>query len=380
MRVGVDLKTLALHGGGIGTFIRAALPRLMALDADVEYVGFGPSAALAKLPAVGRGATIELWKGIGGLRLPVYDQWQLRRAATSAALDVLYSPYFDAPVGMNIPTVVTMHDAVHLRYPELYPLSHRLYYQNLMRIHGRRAAAIVTDSNFSKSELVELAKIAPDRICVVPLALLPSFVPARDDLESAPAHRAAVLRRYGLPAEYVLYSGGVEARKNVRGLLSAYGAWKSWRADAPPLVLTGSAARYTSYAAEISRLGEGRGVYVSGRVTDEDMPYIYRQAVAVVYPSFYEGFGFPLLEAMASGVPMTCSCRGSLREVGGNAVLYFEPSDTDEIAGCLDRVTNDEALRADLVAKGLERVKTFTIERTVTLLARAVVGASGRQP
>lgn len=373
MHIGIDVKNLSLAGGGISTFIRAVLPGLMSLDSRVQYIAIGPMEALSDLPEGLRRVPLEIPKLLGPARLPVYDQWQLRHAINREKTDLFFSPYFDAPVGMHIPTVVTMCDAVHLRYPELYPWRQRIYYQTLMRLHGSSAAAIVTISEFSKSELVELAGIDPSKIHVVHLALSPKFMPPTSGLAD---HET--LSRYSVPPDYVLYTGGAEARKNIRGMLWAYAAWKELRRDIPPLVLTGDKARFELYREDLDKLGIGRGVHLTGRVTEVDLPHIYANALAVIYPSLYEGFGFPLIEAMASGVPIVCSRRASMPEIAGNAALYFEPDQPDDIIAALEAVTGDHKLRTELVAKGAIRLQNFTLDKTTAALGHTILSAARR--
>jgi len=375
VRVGIDIKNLSLAKGGIGTFVRAVLPSLVSRNPNVEFVAIGPAEAQSELAGSMHRATLEICQWLGPARLPVYDQWQLRRVVKRERVDVFFSPYFDAPVGMNIPTVVMMMDAVHLRYPELYPWRQRVYYQNLMRLHGSSSAAVITISEFSKKELVELAGINPLKVHVVYLALPLLFSLA---LSGTAEHR--LTNRYQVPRDYVLYTGGVEARKNIRGLLRAYIAWQELRRDIPPLVLTGDPTRYGLYRDDLERLGIGRGVYLVGRITEGDLPQIYARARAVIYPSLYEGFGYPLLEAMASGVPIACSRRASLPEIGSDAALYFEPDETDDIIAALEAVTENQHLRADLIAKGTTRLRDFTLDKTTSGIERVILGAAGTLP
>ncbi|MFA5385782.1 MAG: glycosyltransferase family 1 protein [Eubacteriales bacterium] len=372
MRGGVDVKNLSLFKGGISTFLRAVLPGLVDLDTSIRYIAIGPAEGLLGLPSGMEQVPLELSKWLGSVRLPVYDQWQLRCALNRKKVDLFYSPYFDAPLGMCIPTVVTMCDAVHFRYSEFYPWRQRVYYKSLMRLHGSRASAIVTISEFSKAELVELVGINPDKIHVISLALPLSFVPPL--LGNADPE---ILRRYNLPSDYVLYTGGVEVRKNIGGMLKAYTIWQELRRDIPPLVLTGDKTRFELYRDELEKLGIGRGVYFVGRVTDEHLPHIYAGALSVIYPSFYEGFGFPLLEAMASGVPIVCSRRASMPEIGGNAAFYFEPDQPDDIIAALEAVTGSLELRAELVAKGNIRLQDFTLDKTIKALGRVIASVIG---
>ncbi len=368
--VGVDVKTLSLHGAGISTALKAVLPELIARTAEFEWIGLGPSPALAQLPDGLRRVPVELLDRLGPPRLPLYDQWQLRVAARRHRLDLFYSPYFDAPVALPVPTVVTMHDAVHFRFPELYPIAHRVYYRRLMRLHGTHAAAIVTDSEFSKTELVAAAGVDPQRVHVVPLALPRSFRVDPDAPAAGP--------RYGLPADYVLYTGGVEQRKNLWRLLEAYALWCARRPDAPALVLTGTRDRFAPHLARAVELGIASRIVCPGRVEDRDLANVYAAASAAIYPSLYEGFGFPVLEAMTARVPIACSRRASLPEIGGDAACYFDPESIEDMAAALDRVTGDSELRTRLVEAGAWRAELFTTAATADALSRVLKATVSR--
>ncbi len=369
----IDVKTLSLHGGGISTFVRAVLPELIERTPGFDWVAFGPARALAQLPAGLRRVRVDMVEWLGPPRLPLYDQVQLRLAARRERVRLFYSPYIDAPAGLSASTVVTMHDAVHLRFPGLYPAAQRWYYGGLMRLHGAGAAAVVTDSEFSKAELVRLARVDPSRVHVVPLALPPSFVRP----EQGPDGH--VLRRYGVAGEYVLYTGGVEERKNLGRLLDAYALWRDRRGgQVPPLAITGAPERFARHRDDVERLGLASSIVLTGRVADADLPHLYAGAAACVYPTLYEGFGFPLLEAMTCGVPVACSRRASLPEIGGDAARYFDPESPEDMARALEDVTSNRALRAQLVEAGRRRASDFSVRATADNLARVLVEASGR--
>jgi glycosyltransferase involved in cell wall biosynthesis len=359
-RIGIDVKTFALHRGGITAALRTLLPALVERVPGVEWVAFGPSESLRGLPERLCGVPIELIRGLGGIRLPVYDQWQVRRAAAREALSLFYSPYFDAPVGLGIPTVVTMHDAVHLRFPALYPWSLRIYYGSLMRAHAVRAAAIITDSEFSRRELIALAGADASRLHVVGIPLGESFLRRSQRERVGPARQAE---------RYVLYSGGVEARKNLSNLFRAWALWRRTRFDAPVLALTGEASRYRPFDNEIERLGLRDRLRFTGLLTDEQMVDAYAGALFVVYPSLYEGFGLPIVEAQAAGAPVACSNRASLPETGGDAALYFDPESPDAMVTAFETLLSDRSLAASLVERGRERACRFSAASAADRLA-----------
>lgn len=368
VRVGIDVKTLALHGAGISASLLAVLPGLLERTPGADWIAFGPAEALRQLPAGIRGVQVELMRSVGGIRLPLYDQVQLPLAIRRSRVRLFYSPYFDAPILTGVPTIVTMYDAVHLRFPELYPRAQRLYYRSLMRLHGARAAAVITVSEFSRNELMALAGVDPARLHVVPTVLTEPFrrPPGRGN--------PAVPARRGLPGRYGLYTGGVEPRKNLSRLFAAWASWKRIRPGLPALVLTGDVRRYEAFRPEIDRLGLREDVSFTGRLSGDDLVRVYAGSLFVVYPSLYEGFGLPVLEAMATGVPIVCSNRGSLPEIGGDAAIYFDPESPDDIVRALDAVVMDTALVARLVAAGRERVAQYSPEVAAQKLAAVLLG------
>lgn len=370
MRIGIDVKTIALHSGGITAMLQAVLPLLVDRFPTVDWCAFGPPDGCRQLPVNVRTVPIPMFPRLGGARQPIYDQWQLRRAAVRERIDLFYSPYFDLPVRWSIPVVLTMHDAVYFRFPQLYSRAIRTYYQAVMRAHGRSARAIVTDSEFSRRELVATAGVDDARLHVVPIGLRPDFRRPSRDAE------AAVAVRLGLPTDYVLYSGGVEERKNLSRLLVAYARWRTRHPAAPALVLTGRRERWAAFDSEIRTLGLAGAICFAGRVDDAEMPAVYGNARMVIYPSLYEGFGLPLVEAMRCGVPAAASNCASLPEIGGDAVHYFEPTSIDAIVEALDVVCRDEGLRQRLVEAGRARAECYTVERTAAGVAAAIERAA----
>lgn len=361
-RLAVDAKSVTLHGGGI---------RRLLLTLLAEWAASPPPFHVVLLsPAPHEAFDSFDWSHVpfrrltGPLRLPWYDQASLRMALQRVGADAFYSPYFDAPWAISLPYVVTMHDAVHLRFPQLYPWRLREYYGRLMRHHARFARMVVTDSEFSRQELTTLAGVPAARVRVCPPPLAAQFV----SLGTATPRRPD-----GLPAgAYVLYTGGVEARKNLGALAYAYRVWHAATSDVPPLVLTGPAEAY----GPLLRLAEDLGVRGSfrtvGHLGEGELAAAYAHALAVAYPTLYEGFGYPVLEAFACGVPVACSRRGSLPEVAGEAALYFDPEQPAEIAAALHRLAGDQALRERLISAGRERVRSFMGSYAPTLTGALV--------
>ncbi|MFZ5535476.1 MAG: glycosyltransferase family 4 protein [Patescibacteria group bacterium] len=286
--------------------------------------------------------------------------------------DVVHYPFFDPffltlPFFKHYPTVVTVHDMIPLLFPDKFPpgIRGRVKWQ-IQRLSLMGAAAIVTDSRSSKKDIAKLTGKQEEKIHVVPLAPSPSYKRVTDEQRIR-----AMRQRYHLPEEYVLYVGDVNWNKNVTGLLAA---WKLTRAKLSrsrntTLVLAGSAFSNTELRETrdilqlITSLGIGKHVIRPGFIRDEDMSALYSGARSVVLPSWYEGFGFPVIEAMMCGVPVVASDRGSIPEISGPA-LSADPGNTGELARAIRQsVMLPPKERKQLVKNEMEWAKQFTWKR-----------------
>jgi len=231
--------------------------------------------------------------------------------------------------------------------------------------------AVITDSQVSRADIVHYLKVSPDKVTVI-------YPGVSSTCHPMPAAEAAeVGRRHGLPASYLLYLGSVEKRKNVHGLLRAYALLRQ-RGESRPLVVAGiqrsNASGLPRLVQELDLQGH---VLFAGYVPDADLPAVYSGADLFVFPSLYEGFGLPPLEAMACGTPVVCSDAGSLPEVVGDAAVMVDPKDTEALAEAMYRVLADRELREELRQKGLARARQFTWEkaaRETVAVYRKVLG------
>lgn len=276
-----------------------------------------------------------------------------------------------------IPTVLTVHDLVFERYPEYHKFWNYRYLKMGMPIFCRRATALIAVSEATKADLVAFYGLDPQSITVIPEAAAHRFRP--QNVEEI----AQVRGRLGLPERYVLSVGTLEPRKNLIKMLQACAPLIRDRL-LDGIVLVGAKGwLYEEFFAYLEGLPWRERVIVTGFVPDEDLPSLYAGALTTIQPSLYEGFGLPVLEAMASGSPVCASRTSSLPEVGGEAALYFDPQDVEEMTSVLRRVVTDEALRAEMRQRGLERAAAFswraTAERTAQLYERVLSG-EGRSP
>jgi glycosyltransferase involved in cell wall biosynthesis len=260
------------------------------------------------------------------------------------------------PLG-SVPTVLTVHDLIFHRYPQHHKRLNYWYLNAAMPLYCRRASAIIAVSQATKEDLVQLYKLDPAKITVVHEAAASHFAPA------SPAQIASARARYGLPDRYVLHVGTIEPRKNLDRLLEAVQRLRAG-GESVQLVIVGSKGwLYQSFFQRLEELALGDAVRLPGYVPDADLPAVYSGAGLVAVPSLYEGFGLPVLEAMACGVPVVCSNSSSLPEVGGDAARYFEPTDVAAMADAIQTVWRDQTLRGQMRQDGLARAARFSWAR-----------------
>jgi glycosyltransferase involved in cell wall biosynthesis len=278
-----------------------------------------------------------------------------------SGLDLLHSPDFIPPLGGYRRSIITVHDLTFLLYPEFLTAESRRYYNDQIRWAVKRCDAISADSHATKADLIRLLDVPPEKITVIHLGLEAAFSPAPlgDDSDTE------CLRRLGLTSGYVLFVGTFEPRKNVPGLLAAYSALRRRWPGAPDLVLAGRQGwLFDTVVALVQELQLGSCTHFLSEVAEADLPALYRQSSAFVLPSYYEGFGFTLLEAMGSGTPAVAANRASLPEIASEAALLVEPDDAESIADALFRALTDDVLRGTLRERGLARAAQFSWERT----------------
>ena len=381
MRIGIDASCW-LNRRGFGRYTRELVRALLEIDRANEYVLFLddatarnaehlPPESVAARVVVPTGAAAAQAASADGSR-SIGDLWRMRRAVArwGRKLNVFYFPadYTYFPVSTPAGVIVTKHDMTDRRVPELlFPTARsRFLWNTKIRLAMWRSDLVFTVSETSRRDIVDAFGMRESRVRVVSDAVDPSFTPS-----PVGAQRTSVLARYGIRADerYVLYVGGISPHKNIATLVSAY---EQWRRGAGPfdegvrLVLVGDYVAdvfHSSYPAIrdlIASASLGASVHFTGYVPDDDLRHLYSAADALVLPSFYEGFGLPVLEAMACGAPVIASNAGALPEVVADAGVLFDPHSIDDLTGALGRVIGGAALRADLRTRGLRRAAQFT--------------------
>lgn len=305
------------------------------------------------LPAAFRRAANRAWLRLRGQPVVGYGQPDPRnQGLVEEGVDVLFCP-FTAPVRAEpgLPVVSVVYDLQHLAYPQFFAPQERANRDALLRVVEERADRLVCISDDARARFLAHLRVPPDRVTTIPIA-----VHGRLPLPDAARSRAA-RERLGVGRPYVLYPANFWPHKNHRMLLTAFGALRARRPGlVPDLVLCGALADEAGRLAEAARaMGLGDAVRFLGYLPDDDLTALFEGALLVVFPSLYEGFGMPVLEAMHFGKPVACSDVTSLPEVAGDAALLFDPRRPDDIARALERLLDAPELRAELARRGRER-------------------------
>ena len=367
MKIGVMLRHLG-EKGGIAVYTENILEALLDLDGANEYVMLHKDPRLAGRHT-GRANVRELV-----LRAPsrlLWDQVAVPRCVRREGLDLVFQPKLSIPLFASCRKVFVLHGAEQFAVPEIFPWHNRLYNRIMMPLYCRRADAVISTTETGSVDIVRLVGVDPSNIHVIYEAQHERFRPV-------PGARAEGVRaKYGLPDRYLLFVGGINPLKNFGNLLKAFARVK----EKVPHHLVVAGFNRWGYERELElcrELGLQERVHSTGFVPDEDLPAIYTMADLLVFPSLYEGFGIPVLEAMACGCPVITSNTGCSPEVAGDAALLVNPREPDRIAGAIAELLQNESLRQELRKKGLKRAERFSwrkaARQTLALFERLVHG------
>jgi glycosyltransferase involved in cell wall biosynthesis len=355
-RIGVNALYLIPGGvGGTEIYLRRLLTALASIDRENEYFVFTNRETGTDL--VPRQANFH-WKpqAVRASFRPARILWeQTVMAAEAARLDVLFNPGFTSPVLAPCACVTVFHDLQHANHPEYFRWFDLPFWKLLLWASAHRARRLIAVSEATRADLVRVYGLPADRIEVVLHGVEPEFF-ALDRSRTEP---------------FVLCVSTLHPHKNLGRLIRAYARRKrEWR-----LTIAGMRGFFAEALDKLIReLGVGDSVELTGWIPREELLRLYARAQAFVYPSTFEGFGMPVLEAMAAGIPVACSDIPPLREVAGDTALFFDPLNEDAIAGALDRITTDAGLRARLTEAGPERAREFTWERAARESLAALLG------
>jgi glycosyltransferase involved in cell wall biosynthesis len=357
MRIAINTLPMKHQLLGVGNYVKNLIWSLSQVDSANEYLLFASRENVRHLSGLPDSFQIHLAPGAPAQRIP-WEQTVLPVRLKQHKIDLYHGPAFVVPLLKTCPQIVTIHDASFRITPERHSLPRRLFYRHIVPSIMRTSDGIIAVSRSAKSDLLDVARVPQEKISVIPLGVDPHFQPVHD------AYRLEYTRRkYSLPRDFILYVGMIEPRKNLDALVDAY------LADSLPsrfdLVLAGGLGwNYSGLLQKIHDSGAAEYIRLPGYIPDADLPALYTAASAFAYPSFYEGFGLPVLEAMACGTPVVTSSVSSLPEVAGTAALFADPHDHAALASALQTLLNNQNLRTELSIRGLQRARSFTWEQT----------------
>jgi glycosyltransferase involved in cell wall biosynthesis len=371
MRVAVNAWFWDSPTTGSGQYTRRLMEHLVALDPGLEVMlvaprgwGFQVSCFKSHVSGCPQPETWNLKPETGSSRKTWFEQVVFPRACRRLKADVAHVPYWAPPLAPSVPTVVTIHDLIPLVLPEYRGGPLVRLYTALVSTAAQSAALALTDSEASRRDIVAHLGLLSERVRVVHLAADESYTP------TAPPEDVDICARYGLPKRYALYLGGFDVRKNVATALLTYRWAGPTTGEECPLVIAGRLPeRDSPFTPDPRRLAREQGIderYVRfiGFVDEVDKPALYRAAVAFIFPSRYEGFGLPPLEALACGTPVVGSSASSIPEVVGSAGVLLPPDDAEGMAGALIQLATDEDFQTEMSRRALAQAAHFSWERT----------------
>lgn len=362
MRIALDGRYIRDDFPGIGRYTYDLARTLPAIAPDVDFILLhDPKSPNTRLDIQAlRKPNLTVAPTNIPIRSPA-EQIRLPRLARRLTLDVFHAPYYITAYRMPCRHVVTIYDVISAHYPEYLPSpAMRLIFGVTTRLALRTADHILTLSEVSRQDLVDLYHVDENRISVTPLAAGAQFRPAD------PSITDELRRRLGLPDHYVLYVGINKPHKNLSRLVEAWARVTQYEVR-NTLVLAGHQdPRYPQTRERAAALGLDSVMFL-GEAVEKDLPALYTGAELFVFPSLYEGFGLPVVEAMACGTPVACSNVSSLPEVAGDAALLFDPHVPESIAAAIRQALQDEDLQERLRRRGLEQAGRFSWERTARL-------------
>ncbi len=363
MRIGIDATALPPQPVGAGNYIIQLIRALASLKVNDEFVIFAQQRgqALISLPENDSFEWTILEDRNPGSRL-IWEQTLFPQLIKRSGVDLLHSMHYTRPVRLPCASVVTFHDMTFFLYPELHTRAKRLFFPLAIRASARQADALTAVSESTRQDAIRVLGISPEKIAATQLGVDPAFRPINDA-----GFKRVIAEKYDLPERFILYVGLLEPRKNLPMLIRAYKRLIDGGENFK-LVLVGRYGwRYEELLRQINNLDLEGMVHFTGYVSQEDLPLVYNLSSLFVYPTLYEGFGLPALEAMACGVPVITTDVSSLPEIVGEAGILVPVNNVEALYGAMIAVLGDEDLRRKMINKGIQRAAKFTWEQTAKL-------------
>jgi len=352
MKIGIETNILSMDKAGAAVYTRELIKHLKLADNinSYYYLDFG-----LKI----RKGNLFLSKAENIIRDTLWMQFALGYELKNKKIDLLHCPAFKAPLRCPVPLIVTFYDIHILKNPKDYNPWLRLYCKFMLRKIAASATRIITISEFSRNDIAETLSVPKEKIAVTYCGINDKFSVITDtDLKNE------IWKKYKFKKRFILYVGALQPRKNIPLLLKAYSELKKNGTFDYELVIAGSTGwRNKNIFVLIEKLGLKNDVMFLGYVPEDDLPVIYNLAEFFVYPSFFEGFGMPVLEAMACGCPVISSNTSSLPEVIGEAGIMIDPNNIEDLKDAMIRMTQDHSLKNEMREKGIKRAKLFSWDK-----------------
>ncbi|MDR0367966.1 MAG: glycosyltransferase family 4 protein [Bacteroidales bacterium] len=361
MRIGFDAKRIFFNQSGLGNYGRNILAALYAFYPANDYFLFTPPASAALFPE-GKPDMVTP-HGLYRFFSAYWRNNRIGREARHCRTDIYHGLSNELPRDIEsakTKSVVSIHDTIFMRYPQWYKWHDRITYTHKTAFACQKADVIVAVSEQTKNDLIHFFKVKEEKIQVIHQPCSAVF-----SLETNEEQHRSVREKYALPDEFILMVGNIEKRKNI---LNVINAMQDPRIELP-LVVVGKANTYAEELKQYIRQRDIKNVYFCHTVCSLDLPIVYRLAKVFVYPSFFEGFGIPIIEAMSSGVPIIASNTAALQEVAADAALYVAADNAGEIGDTIYTMLSNTCLRNSLTEKGEKQVKRFQAEN----IAREVI-------
>jgi len=379
MRIGIDIRNIGKGRTGDEVVFFNLVKNLARLNVEGEYLLFTDILDKNILDKIKVDLEIENKKNFQIISLKsrnkfTWNLWTLPNYLQKNPIDAYHTqyilPFF---VSRKIKLLTTIHDVSFRAFPKMIKKSDLFFLKILIPWSIRRADKIIAVSEFTKNEIIKYYKTKPEKIAVVKNALGEEFLKDKDLSESP--FSADVISKYNLPQDYILYLGTLQPRKNISLIVEALSKIKR-EMQGTKLLLCGNREAHnfdSKIDQKIKELAMEEEVVFPGFISNKDKPAVFRMARAFCYPSLYEGFGIPLLEAFASNIPVIASDIPAHREVGGDAVCYFNPQDPDDLSQKIKSIFVDQNLKANLIQKGQERLGHFSWEKSAQELHEVYV-------
>ena len=360
MRIGFDATALPPHIGGAGNYIVQLIRAFARLSHKHKFVIFAHQSGYSRI-ATNETESLEwvIVKDKPPYQRLIWEQTSLSGLAQKAGINLLHSPHYTRPLKLSCKSVVTFHDMTFFLMPQMHSRSKRIFFPRMIRYSAKHANAIITDSESTRNDTIRLLDIQSKKVKAIHLGVDESFKKINDQQKLN-----LVLEKYELPEHFILFVGTLEPRKNLPVLLHALKHLID-KGCTTPLAIVGSRGwGYDEIFQLVNKLHLEKFVHFTGYVEKQDLPVIYNLASIFVYPSVYEGFGLPPLEAMACGTPAITTNVSSMPEYAGDAGILIPPNDENTLADAMIQLLDDKALRKKLARLGQIQAAKFSWEKT----------------